>query len=251
MGNSKLVTSRAVVERNYALLPPEGWVVSVLPGWRDTEAHILTAPAMGARFSQYMLNVANGGGTSTELPAEVECFFFVLDGLMELVVDGKAVKMSPGEFAYLAPGEHLELRNLSPHVTRVLWIKKRYEPLPGLAAPRTIVGHEGRIRAENYMGREKLLMKHLLPDGLAFDMAVNIFTFQPGGMIPMVETHIMEHGLYMLEGQGVYLLDQRWMEVQQGDFIWMGPYCPQAFYAGGDTASRYIYYKNVNRDVEL
>jgi (S)-ureidoglycine aminohydrolase len=31
----------------------------------------------------------------------------------------------------------------------------------------------------------------------------------------------------------------------------MGPYCPQSFYATGSEPARYIYYKDVNRDVVL
>jgi (S)-ureidoglycine aminohydrolase len=80
---------------------------------------------------------------------------------------------------------------------------------------------------------------------------MNIFTFAPGCSLPVVETHVMEHGLYFLQGKGVYYLDDTWMEVEAGDFIWMGPYVPQSFYATGPTPAKYIYYKNVNRDVEL
>ena len=53
------------------------------------------------------------------------------------------------------------------------------------------------------------------------------------------------------EAAGVYYLGDRWHEVRAGDFIWMGPYCPQSFYATSSSPARYIYYKNVNRDVEL
>ena len=31
-------------------------------------------------------------------------------------------------------------------------------------------------------------------------MAVNIFTYDPGGHLPFVETHIMEHGLIIFTG---------------------------------------------------
>ena len=41
----------------------------------------------------------------------------------------------------------------------------------------------------------------------AFDFAVNTMTFQPGATLPMVEIHVMEHGLLMLEGGGIYRLD--------------------------------------------
>ena len=36
---------------------------------------------------------------------------------------------------------------------------------------------------------------------LAFDFAVNTMTFQPGATLPMVEIHVMEHGLLMLAGE--------------------------------------------------
>ena len=81
----------------------------------------------------------------------------------------------------------------------------------------------------------------------AFDMAVNIFTYRPGATLPFVEHHIMEHGLLMLAGQGVYRLENEWYPVREGDVIWMAPYCPQWFVAMGDSPASYLYYKNVNR----
>ena len=92
------------------------------------------------------------------------------------------------------------------------------------------------------------MLQTLLPaDDPAFDMAVNIFTYQPGATLPFVETHIMEHGLLMLKGQGVYRLDDRHYPVMAGDVIWMAPWCPQWYVSMGKTPSAYIYYKNVNR----
>jgi (S)-ureidoglycine aminohydrolase len=61
----------------------------------------------------------------------------------------------------------------------------------------------------------------------------------------------MEHGLYFLQGKGIYFLGDDWMEVQADDFIWMGPYCPQSFYATGPAPARYLYYKNVNREIVI
>ena len=58
----------------------------------------------------------------------------------------------------------------------------------------------------------------------------------------------MEHGLLMLEGQGIYRLADSWYPVQHGDVIWMASYCPQWFVAMGKGPSRYLYYKDVNRD---
>ena len=57
----------------------------------------------------------------------------------------------------------------------------------------------------------------------------------------------MEHGLLMLQGQGIYRLDADYHPVQAGDVIWMSAYCPQWFVAMGKTPASYIYYKDVNR----
>ncbi len=56
---------------------------------------------------------------------------------------------------------------------------------------------------------------------------LNIVTFQPGAVIPFVETHVMEHGLYVLEGKAVYNLNKDWVEVEAGDFMWLRAYCPR------------------------
>jgi len=85
------------------------------------------------------------------------------------------------------------------------------------------------------------------PADFAFDCAVNIMTFLPGATLPMVEIHVMEHGLMMLEGGGIYRLGECWYPAAAGDFIWMGPYCPQWFGALGKTPAKYLIYKDWNR----
>jgi (S)-ureidoglycine aminohydrolase len=248
MGQKGLVTSRAVVERDYAILPPEGIPESVLPEWTGTAARVLAAPAMGAHFAMYLLDVAARGGSAQRLPAGIEAFFYVVSGRAEIELDRRREKLGPGGFAYLGPGSKFRLT--ASKNSRVIWLKKAYQPF-GSTRPGEIFGHEGRLKGAPFMGVPELILKTLLPDDHAYDMAMNIFTFPPGYALPVTETHFMEHGLYMLEGQGVYYLGDRWHEVRAGDFIWMGPYVPQSFYATSSEPARYIYYKNVNRDVEL
>ncbi len=248
MAQSGLVVSRAVVRRNYAILPPEGMAASVLPEWRDTVARVLAAPAMGARFAEYLLEVAPGGGTEQHLREDLQMFLYVLGGQAELDLNGKSQRLAAGGFAYGRPGSRFALRAAS--TLRLLWLKKSYVPF-GTQRPADRVGDEAKVPGETYMGIEGLLLKTLLPADLAFDMAMNIFTFPPGYSLPMIETHMMEHGLYFLQGQGLYYLGDTWSEVRSGDFIWMGPYVPQGFYATSTTPARYLYYKDVHRDVEL
>lgn len=248
MAHPGLVHSRAVVKRNYAILPQAGVAVSVLPEWQNTVARVLTSPAMGAGFVEYLLELAPRGGTDQRLRDTVEAFFFVLDGEIALTHDGRAGTLRRGGFAYLDPGTRLTIEARAP--ARLLWLKKVFVPF-GAQGPVDIVGNEADVAAETYMGIEGLLLKTLLPADPAFDMAMNIFTFPPGFSLPVIETHVMEHGLWMLEGRGVYYLGDTWYEVEAGDFIWMGPYVPQSFYATGTTHSRYLYYKDVHRDVAL
>jgi (S)-ureidoglycine aminohydrolase len=248
MPQKGLVTSRVVVARNYAILPPEGIPETALPEWRLCASRVLAAPAMGARFAQYLLDLQGGGGSEQTLREEIETFFYVLSGAVTLEANGKRHGLAPGGYAYLQPGSRFALNATA--ASRVLWLKKVYQPF-GAKRPADVVGNESGVKGEPFMDVKELLLKKLLPEEPAYDMAMNIFTFPPGYSLPITETHVMEHGLYMLEGQGLYYLGDKWSEVQGGDFIWMGPYCPQSFYATSSFPARYIYYKDVNRDVEL
>ncbi len=248
MAQSGLIGGRAVVKRNYALLPPEGVAVSVLPEWKDTVARVLTAPAMGAAFAQYLLEVMPGGGSSQSLRPDLEGFFYVLDGRADLQLNGRSHRLAPGGYAYLSPGSRFEVGAAVP--TKLLWLKKVYQGFE-TRRPGDLVSNEAEVPGETYMGIEGLILKTLIPADLAYDFAMNIFTFPPGYSLPVTETHVMEHGLYFLQGQGVYYLGDTWYEVREGDFIWMGPYVPQSFYATSSSPSRYLYYKDVHRDVVL
>ena len=76
---------------------------------------------------------------------------------------------------------------------------------------------------------------------------MNTMVYQPGAALSMVEMHVMEHGLIMLEGGGIYRLGDSWYPVTAGDFIWMGPWCPQWFGAIGKIPAKYLIYKDWNR----
>ena len=83
-----------------------------------------------------------------------------------------------------------------------------------------------------------------MPDGPPYDFAVNTMTYDPGASLSMVEIHVMEHGLLMLEGGGIYRLGDSWYPVHAGDFIWMRAYCPQWFGALGKKPAKYLIYKD-------
>jgi (S)-ureidoglycine aminohydrolase len=49
----------------------------------------------------------------------------------------------------------------------------------------------------------------------------------------------------------MYLLNNERVEVQEGDFMWLRAFCPQACYAGGPGRFRHLLYKDVNRHAQL
>jgi (S)-ureidoglycine aminohydrolase len=134
---------------------------------------------------------------------------------------------------------------------RIVILRKVFERVESIKPFKAYHGREADVKAETWADNPHSRLQTLVPDELQYDFAMNIFTFDPGHGLPYVETHVMEHGLLFLQGKGMYYLDGEWMEVEADDFIWMGPYCPQSFYATGPTPSRYLYYKNVNREIPL
>jgi (S)-ureidoglycine aminohydrolase len=209
-----------------------------LPGMQKATAIVHAAPAIGAKFTQYTVEFEAGGLLG---PASHQRFLYVLDG--EVEVNGAV--LSRGDYAYF-PAGHPAITSATI-AARAEIIEKPYQPLPGISAPACFTGRESDIAATALMGDDALQVRALIPDSASFDFAVNTMTYLPGAALSMVEIHVMEHGLLMLEGGGIYRLGEHWYPVTAGDFIWMAPYCPQWFGALGKTPAKYLIYKDWNR----
>jgi (S)-ureidoglycine aminohydrolase len=247
-------TTRSRVTGRYALITADTHVTSPLVGWRNASAVVHIAPEMGARFMQYTANLL-AGATSAPPGDGVERFIYVLDGAVSLAVDGKKTELGVGQFAFLPAGLEHQIstadksgNGVGEPVARLAVFEKRYQPTSLAATPPLRIGHQREAAGEVFQGDPALRLQTLLPIDPAFDMAVNIFTYDSGGHLPQVEVHVMEHGLLMLDGTGVYRLDDDWFPVQAGDVIWMASYCPQWFVAMGKQPARYLYYKDIYRD---
>lgn len=237
--------TRDVVKRNYALRTPAGYVASQLPGWKNCVAIVQISPAMGANFTELFITLQKDG-TGKGNFTTIENLVYVVSGKCEAVISKKKHVLSTGSYVFIPPGVEFEFSSPQSEA-QLLIFQKTFVALKGVKKPGVIVGHESKIPANPFLGNEDARLQVLLPDVPDFDMAVNIFTYKPGATLPFVETHIMEHGLVMLAGQGVYRLDADYHLVCKGDVIWMAPYCPQWFVAMGKTPASYIYYKDVNR----
>jgi (S)-ureidoglycine aminohydrolase len=213
-----------------------------LPGARGVDSIVHAGPQLGANFSQITVEFSEGGTLST---GAAQRFVYVLAGELALTMGNKKHLLGPGGYAYLPKGTEHNLKAMT--VAKAAVIEKLYIALPDVPAPSVLVGHESSVSEVPLMGDASLRVRSLLPDNDAYDFAVNTMTYDPGAGLSMVEIHVMEHGLLMLEGGGVYRLGDSWYPVEAGDFIWMAPYCPQWFGAIGKKAAKYLIYKDWRR----
>ena len=256
---TQLLSDRAVFTEAYAVIPKGVFgdiVTSNLPFWEGTRLWVLARPLSGfaETFSQYIMEVSPGGGSERpELDPEAEGVLFVVEGEMTLTLAGERHRLVPGGYAFLPPGSDWQIRNEAEAPVRFHWVRKAYERVAGLEVPEAFVVNENDIAPNEMPDTEGrwATTRFVDPADVRHDMHVNIVTFQPGAVIPFDETHVMEHGLYVLEGKAVYHLNQDWVEVEAGDFMWLRAFCPQACYAGGPGPFRYLLYKDVNRHPKL
>jgi (S)-ureidoglycine aminohydrolase len=234
--------TRSAQQRNHMLLTPDTFVRTTLPGMKACAAIVHVSPAWGARFTQYTAEFEPGGELG---PTAAQRFIFVIEGGITLDIDGKSNELAGRGYAYLPEG--LPHRIVSKKKSRVAVIEKPYQPLDGVARPELILSSEDAVLSHPLEDDPSLQVKCLLPDEMNFDFAVNTMIYQPGAALSMVEMHVMEHGLIMLEGGGIYRLSDSWYPVIAGDFIWMAPWCPQWFGALGKVPAKYLIYKDFHR----
>lgn len=258
-GQNASPEGRAIFTTAFAVLPADTMrdiVTSFLPGWSGTRAWILARPLSGfaETFAQYALELAPGGGSSAPEPdPDAQAVLFVAHGFPRLTLGRDTYDLRPGSYAYIPASAVWTLWNPSDASCGLHWIRKRFTRAAGLRPPEAMVTHEAEVAAAPMPDTNGVWATQRFADplDLRFDFHVNIVTFQPGARIPFAETHVMEHGLYVLQGEADYLLNDTWVHVGPGDFMWLRAFCPQACIAKGSEPFRYLLYKDVNRHPEL
>ncbi len=256
---NQLMTDRAIFNEAYIFIPKgvmRDIVTSSLPHWDKTRAWILARPLSGfaETFAQYIMEVSPGGGsTNPETDFGAQGVLFIVDGTLTLKLEGKRHTMKPGGYAYIPAGAEWAATNSSKKPVTFHWVRKAYEEVEGIGHPQSFVTQEQDIKPIDMPDTDGKwsTTRFVDPSDLRHDMHVNIVNFEPGGIIPFAETHVMEHGIFVLEGQAVYRLNNDWVEVEAGDFMWLRAFCPQGCYAAGSSRFRYLLYKDVNRHPEL
>ncbi len=193
-------TTRSRVTAQHALITPDTWVWQDLPGWRGAKGVVHISPHLAARFMQATVAVEAGGFTGGAAEG-VERVVWVRTGALTLKLPGGAAhKLTAESFAYLPCDRPHELK--ATEESELVVFEKRYQKA-AFEWPEAVVGSTADASAVPFMGDANARLQTLLPTDERFDMAVNVFTYDPGATLPQVEIHVMEHGLVMLNGMGV------------------------------------------------
>jgi (S)-ureidoglycine aminohydrolase len=234
--------TRSSLKHDHLLQTPDTFVRIPLPGATGVDFIVHAGPQLGADFSQMTAEFSPDG---TLAGAPGQRFIYVLEGEVDLVIAGDRHPLGPGGFAYLPAGTDHSLTAMG--AAKAELIEKIYTPIADGPAPAIVIGNESSVTEVPLMGDSSLRVRSLMPNSDQYDFAVNTMTYDPGAGLSMVEVHVMEHGLLMLEGGGIYRLGDSWYPVEAGDFIWMAPYCPQWFGAIGKRPAKYLLYKDWRR----
>jgi (S)-ureidoglycine aminohydrolase len=234
--------TRSDRQPTHLLQTPDTFIGMPLPGFDSVTVIVHASPAIGAAFTQYTAEFEPGGSLGA---AHGQRFLYVLEGAIAVTLSGRTQHLAPNGFAHIPANQQHSVEAAAK--SRVAVIEKPAIALLNDTPASPIFGREGEIASQALGGDDALQVRQLLPTTPGLDYAVNTMCYQPGAALAMVEIHVMEHGLLMLEGGGIYRLGNSWYPVQAGDFIWMAPYCPQWFGALGKTAAKYLIYKDWNR----
>lgn len=238
----------AVVPGSYALVTPANHYPSRLPEYADQPVVKLLTPRFApSRIGVQLVTLAPESSSAVLARPGCETFIYLLDGDVELApAFGSSTALRAGGFAYVPPDAGFGVAAASG--ARALVVMRRYEPAIGLAAPGVRHGHRDD-EAFAPTAVAGFTRRELLPvDDPAFDFAISLLRFEAGVGLANVEIHDEEHGLYVTEGAGTYLLGTDEHAVEAGDFIYMAPYCPQGFRASASGPAEYLLYKDTWRD---
>jgi (S)-ureidoglycine aminohydrolase len=236
--------TRTSVKPDHALLTPDSFIRAAFPGDENATRVVHINPPIGAAFAMYTVEAAKNAKIAPALEGN-SCFLFVVEGQLELTLGKKTHSLTGNHYAFIPADARYSLT--SKKGGRATVFEKPYHQLEGVGAPKAFVADASRVVKNALNDDPALQVQVLLPAQIGFDFAVNIMNFEPGAHLHLVETHVMEHGLLMLSGGGIYRLGDAFYPVTAGDVIYMAPYCPQWFGALGKTSSSYLLYKDWNR----
>src|SRR5580765_1413855 len=140
--------TRTVVRSSYALITPDGFVPSVVPGWKNAVVVVNISPLMGARFAQLHVTLA-ADGVCEGNTGRRELFIYVLVGSASVLVGEKRHRLEAGSYAYVPAHQDMQLKSGAAN-TQLVIFEKIFQPFAGQHAPAAVFGHEREVKGQPF-----------------------------------------------------------------------------------------------------
>jgi (S)-ureidoglycine aminohydrolase len=125
--------TRSVVKSNHAVIAPDGYINSNVPGWSNCTVNVIINEAMGAGLCQTLIT-ANQNCTLKGKTVASQVFFYVVSGNCSVSVNGTNKDLKTGQFVYVPIEKEYSFTNVSEG-TQILTFHKVYEMLEGFDVP--------------------------------------------------------------------------------------------------------------------
>ena len=252
--------TRSKLKPDYAMIAHESRVYGGLFGWENTNGAYVVSPGMNkATILMTMVSMNTKAKSYVPSPGAWR-FAFVLDGKCSIRykdedAEAEVTKegLTAGEYFYFPMNTEHEIYTDSDNQCELVMYEAFTKPkLNGKpdefpTGQKVIVGETDSLPNIETPG-EIFRLKKLLPQTLEYDVNFHVMDFAPGETLNVKELHHPQHGLVILEGQGIYRLNDDFMPVQQGDVIYMSPWVTQWYGALGKNRTRYLISKDTYRD---
>lgn len=218
-GNSRSV----LCPGQYLLHVGEARVFGRAPsGWTGrARATSLMGAGHGAYFAMRVVR-ASPGATFVRL-AEADgsdrppaLFLYVLSGALAVIANGVSGELGPGCFAYAgALGASLRAR-VEEEGTAVLVVEKEFPKHALRTFGDVVVGDEDAVPPEEVFGETCEVRKLLARREANAGFNIHIMDLKPGQHLNAQEVHMKQHGVVLLRGKGICMLNQRYFPVSTG-----------------------------------
>src|SRR4051812_13811754 len=121
--------TRSVVKTNHAVISPDGYINSRVPGWTNCTVNVIINEQMGARLCQTLITMRADGNLEGTTSAS-QIFFYVVAGSCKATVNKEKKVLSSGQFAYVPVDKAYRFES-QEEGTRILTFHKVYEALEG------------------------------------------------------------------------------------------------------------------------
>ena len=110
------------MRRNHAIIAPDGYINSNVPGWTGSTVNVLINEQMGARLCQTLVTLTEAGKL-TGMTQASQIFFCVVAGQVEAAADSFRKTLTAGQFVYVPVGQPYQFKDATPG-TQILTFHK-------------------------------------------------------------------------------------------------------------------------------